>query len=231
MLPGIGSEARRSFCHRFWGDISCGTNGWQCRSCSETETRYQLLLDEERKRVQEQQRIEAEQHRILEEARRKRDEEEARKRDLQAKEAEKLRQEQQRLEAERQRNRAEQERLERARQEEQQRARLEEERRQVAAAAAIAKQTAERMHAEMLALKAKAEAEARLAEQRLKEWEETFCVGRWVQVTSTGPHQNMFALVLARPSQDGTLKICLFFENVSLSQLLNRFADSLVFQF
>jgi hypothetical protein len=181
--------------------------------------------------VQEQQRIEAEQHRILEEARRKRDEEEARKRDLQAKEAEKLRQEQQRLEAERQRNRAEQERLERARQEEQQRARLEEERRQVAAAAAIAKQTAERMHAEMLALKAKAEAEARLAEQRLKEWQETFCVGRWVQVTSTGPHQNMFALVLARPSQDGTLRIRLFFENVSLSQLLNRFADSLVFQF
>ena len=134
-------------------------------------------------------------------------EKEARRRDHQAEEAQRFLREQLCLEAERQKIFDEQQRLERARQEE---ACL-----HLAAAQAIAKQAASSAHADMLANKNKAEAEARLAEERLKEWKETFCVGRWVQITAKGAHQNKFALVFARPSLDGALKIRLFVENVS----------------
>ena len=62
--------------------------------------------------------------------------------------------------------------------------------------------------------KADADAAAAVVKNMLKEWAETFCVGRLVKLTKTGPHQNRFALVIARPSDDGTLRVRLFQENV-----------------
>jgi hypothetical protein len=150
--------------------------------------------------------LQAEQHRAraLEEERKK-IEEEATNRDLEAREAARLRQEQQRLEEEKKRASQERQRQEAARQEEE---------RQQRAVRAIAKEAAEKAHALLLIENAKAETAARLVREKLEEWAENFCVGRWVQVTAKGPNCNRFALVLSSPSDDGSLKIQLFQENV-----------------
>ena len=197
MLPGIGPESCRSFCHRTWDGVTCGTDGFQCLSCVDTEARQRDLeaIEAERLRLAEAETMRIE--RIRQEEQR-----------LEQLRQEQLRQEQQRLEEQRLERilKEEQQRLERKQKEEQQRKEAQE----LAAALSTAKQTAEKMHAEILAKRAKAAEEARLVRRKLDEWAETFCVARWVQVTKKGPHCNKFAVVLASPSEDGALKIRLF---------------------
>ena len=187
MLPGIGPESCRSFCHRTWDGVTCGTDGFQCLSCVDTEARQRDL-----------EAIEAERMRLAE----------AEKMRIERVRQEEQRLEQQRLEQQRLERiqKEEQQRLERKQKEEQQRKEAQE----LAAALSTAKQSAEKMRAEILAKRAKAAEEARLVRQKLDEWSETFCVARWVQVTKKGPHCNKFAVVLASPSEDGALKIRLF---------------------
>ena len=203
MLPGIGRESGRFFCHRIQSLHICGTDGWQCPQCAEVGSSSIQLRNEERRLLQLQ--AEQQRARALEEERKRLEAKEAINRDLEAKEAARLRQEQQRLEDEKKRAIQERQRQEAARQEEE---------RQQRAARAIAKEAAEKAHALLLIENAKAETAARLVREKLKEWAENFCVGRWVQVTAKGPNCNRFALVLASPSDDGALKIQLFQENV-----------------
>jgi len=226
MLPGIGQECNRRFCHRMFDNGGmCGTrdgiNWAQCYECIDAQTTDERRREAERKRTEdaakeaERLRLE-EQQRAQEEAKeaeRVRLEEQQRAQE-EAKEAERLRlQEQQRLEAEQKRALEERQRLEAARkQQEEARLRLAEQQRLVAARA-TASHAAEEMHAQMLKDKAK-----------LKEWGETFCFGRLVKLTQKGPQHNRFALVIARPSDDGSLKVRLFKENVRC--LLQRFGRS-----
>jgi hypothetical protein len=227
MLPGIGPESCRSFCHRTWDGVTCGTDGFQCLSCVDTEARQRDLeaIEAERLRLaeaetmrierirQEEQRLEQlRQEQLRQEQLRQEQlrQEQLRQEQLRQEQLrqEQLRQEQQRLEEQRLERilKEEQQRLERKQKEEQQRKEAQE----LAAALSTAKQTAEKMHAEILAKRAKAAEEARLVRRKLDEWAETFCVARWVQVTKKGPHCNKFAAVLASPSEDGALKIRLF---------------------
>jgi len=196
MLPGLGQECSRRFCHRmFENGGTCGTKDgltWVC--CYECD-----------KAVSDQRFREAEQEK-------KRDED-ARKLELEAQEAERKRiQEQRRLDAE-QKQALEKQRLLEAAARKQQEEELAEQQR-LAAASAAALETAEELHARMLKDKADADAAAAVVKNMLKEWAETFCVGRLVKLTKKGPHQNRFALVIARPSDDGTLRVRLFQENV-----------------
>jgi len=208
MLPGIGQECNRRFCHRMFDNGGmCGTrdgiNWAQCYECIDAQTTDERRREEERKRIED----------AAKEAERLRLQEQQRLQD-EAKEAERLRLlEQQRVEAEQKRALEERQRLEAARkQQEEARLRLAEQQRLVAARA-TALHAAEEMHAQMLKEKAK-----------LKEWGETFCVGRLVKLTQKGPQHNRFALVIARPSDDGALKVRLFKEKVRC--LLTRFGSS-----
>jgi hypothetical protein len=87
MLPGIGQECSRRFCHRMFDNGGmCGTrdgiNWAQCYECIDAQTTDERLREAERKRnedeakeserlrLQEQQRVEAEQKRVLEERQR-----------------------------------------------------------------------------------------------------------------------------------------------------------------
>jgi len=208
MLPGIGQECNRRFCHRMFDNGGmCGTrdgiNWAQCYECIDAQTTDERRREEERKRIED----------AAKEAERLRLREQQRLQD-EAKEAERLRLlEQQRVEAEQKRVFEERQRLEAARkQQEQALLRLAEQQRLVAVRA-TALHAAEEMHAQMLKEKAK-----------LKEWGETFCVGRLVKLTQKGPQHNRFALVIARPSDDGSLKVRLFKEKVRC--LLTRFGRS-----
>ena len=203
MLPGLGQECSRRFCHRmFENGGTCGTKDgltWVC--CYECD-----------KAVSDQHFREADQ-RFREAEQKKKREEDARKLQLEAQEAERIRiQEQRRLDAE-QKQAFEKRRLLEAAARKQQEEELAEQQR-LAAASAAALETAEELHARMLKDKADADAAAAVVKNMLKEWAETFCVGRLVKLTKKGPHQNRFALVIARPSDDGTLRVRLFQENV-----------------
>jgi hypothetical protein len=206
MIPGIGHQCNKSFCHRILGNNTCGSNSHQCAQCIASEAAKQV--EEERKlqhalflRMQEEERQQHEQRRAREELERNRIQaEEARQRDIVAKEAEALR----RLEAEKK----EQQRLEEAMQEAA--------RQKLVTAQLLAKQAAEKLLAQALKDKAETEAAAALVEAQLREWAQVFRVGRWVQVQLIGPHFNKFALVVAKPRDDGCLTIRLFKENVSV---------------
>lgn len=203
MLPGIGHNSKQSFCHRMFGNNTCGSNAWQCPQCDASEKAKRFRIEEEKRkielRVQEEQqalflRMQAEEQ-LQREQQRAREEEERRR--LQAEEA-RQRQEQQRLEDElNQQKRLAEAMREAARQ-------------KSVAALATAKKVSERMLKE----KAEAEAAALQLEKQVMEWAEEFCVGRLVQVTAEGPHFNKFALVIVRPSDNASLQIRLFKENV-----------------
>ncbi len=211
MLPGIGRQSSQSFCHRIFGNNTCGSNGWQCLSCDSSKKQELRELEERKnqhlRELQEQrelmlriQEIEQQQQRARDEENRRRIEaEEARL----AQEAEKMRHEQQQKEAEKKKA---QQRLEEARREE--------ERQKLAAAQATAKQAAETLHKQLLKDKADAVAAAEVVAKQLAEWAEIFCAGRWIQMTAKGPHFNKYALVMESPSNDGFLAVLLFTENV-----------------
>ena len=191
MLPGIGHNSKQSFCHRMFGNNTCGSNAWQCPQCDASEKAKRFRIEEEKRKIEL--RVQEEQQALF--LRMQAEEEERRR--LQAEEA-RQRQEQQRLEDElNQQKRLAEAMREAARQ-------------KSVAALATAKKVSERMLKE----KAEAEAAALQLEKQVMEWAEEFCVGRLVQVTAKGPHFNKFALVIVRPSDNASLQIRLFKENV-----------------
>lgn len=200
MLPGIGHNSKQSFCHRVFGNNTCGSNAWQCPQCDASEKAKRFQIEEEKRKIEL--RMHEEQRALF----------------LRMQAEEQLQREQQRLREEEERIRLQAEearqRLERQRLEDElnQQKRLEEAMREAARQQSVA--TAKKVSERMFKEKAEAEAAALQLEKQVMEWAEEFCVGRWVQVTAKGPYFNKFALVIVRPSDDATLQIRLFNENV-----------------